>query len=399
MHIKIKAARLWQLAFSIIFISIFVACEDPGSIGSGFVEKSEITIDTILVTTLTASNQDAYTGRLNRSAIGRFQDGLMGDIEAFSLFKPSIQRSSDTLVFDSSTNLSLRLQIFEGEAYGDTTTTGTYSVYRVDSPWRGSSLRNSTEIVIDESEVIGQFSDANVDTNGIVQVDLAGSWKEDYINYFNMADESRDEAYKVGDYGLAIVPNDGNNKILYTSFSSSNLMAVNSDTTFRAILDWGVDLERTGEVSDPERVILHSTYDRILHLDFTNTISGLENKNFVRAELVFKEDTLALFNSLNPGEIRTPVLGLGLILGPVDDIAYEAGFGILDFSAVSNDGYYRFSITSLLNNYLYDETVVSDIYIYLSSTSGSLGYTSLFSGAANQEDAPQLIIYGLESDE
>ncbi len=397
MHIKNRAAILWRLTFSITFLSIFAACEDPGSVGGGFIEKSEIKIDTILISTIISSNQDAYLGRLSRSATGRFQDDLVGEIEAISFFKPSIQRSSDTLVFDENTKLSLRLQVIQDEVYGDSSTTGTYSIFRVNSLWRGSAFRNSMDISINEGELIGQFSDAELDTNGIVYVELSGSWKDDYINYFNMPDETRNDAYKAGDYGLAVVPDAGNAKIVYANYTISNLTAFDSDTTSRFILDWGVDLTRTGEVQNADRIILQSTFDTVLRFNLAEIADQMVNKNFVRAELIFKEDTLALSSTLNSGEVRSRALGLALKLGPLNDTAYELAFESPDFSAVSSDGFYRFSLTTLLNSYLYGSAPISDVYLYLSSSSGSLGYTSLFSGSSNpEENGPKLVIYGIE---
>tara|TARA_R110000868_G_scaffold408293_5_gene691006 strand:- start:36553 stop:37752 length:1200 start_codon:yes stop_codon:yes gene_type:complete len=399
MHIKTKAATLWRLAFSISFISIFIACQDPGSLGGGFIEKSEINIDTIQVTTLNASSQNAYLGRLSRSATGRFQDDLVGDIEAISFFKPSIQRSSDTLLFDSNTNLSLRLQVVENVVYGDTTTTGNYSIYRVNSLWRGSAFRNSMDITVDEGELIGQFSDASLDSNGIVQLELSGSWKDDYINFFNMPDETRDAAYKAGDYGLAVVPDAGNSKVVYISYALSNLTAFGSDTTSRTILDWGVDLERSGALNSPGRIILDSTFDTVFRVNLAEVADQIGNRNFARAELELKIDTLALKNSLDVNEIRTSPLGLGLKLGPFDDVEYELGFSSSDLTTVNFEGSYRFTVTTLLNNYLFGEAPISDVYLYLSATSGNLAYTSIFAGDTNQDNNPKLIIYGVESGE
>ncbi|GAB5410673.1 MAG: hypothetical protein BalsKO_30380 [Balneolaceae bacterium] len=398
MNIKIKAAPFWQLAFSITFLTLFVACENPGSVGSEFIEKSEITVDTIQVTSLIESNQDAYLGRLNRSAIGRFQDDLAGEVQAIALFKPSIQRSSEETIFTDSTELSLRLQIVDNLIYGDTTTVGTYSIYRVTSPWRGSSLRKSTTVTIDQSERIGGFTDTDADTNGTIFVDLTGSWKNDYINFFNLPEETREESYKSGDYGLAIVPDVATEKIIYSIFTQSNLTSFDTDTTSRIILDWGVNVERSGEVSNPESVILDSIFERMYRINLTEIIDGLANKNFVNADLIFKEDTLALSSTLGVNEVRSSALGLGIKLGPSDDIAYEIGFSALDFSAVSTDGLYRFSLTKLLNDYLYGEAPISDIYLYLTASSGTLSYTSLFTGVNNPEDGPQLIIYGLEKE-
>lgn len=399
MHIKNKAAILWRLTFSITLLSLFVACEDPGSVGGDFVEKSEISIDTIIVANLIESNEDAYLGRLSRSASGRFVDDTFGEIEAISFFKPSISRSSDTTIFDNSTELNLRLQILENEFYGDTTSVSSYNIYRVSSFWRGSAFTNSDDITYDAGELIGQFTDAEIDTNGFVFVPLTGTWKDDYINYFNMPDETRDEAYKEGDYGLAIVPDVGNSKIVYNSYGLSNVTAYAQDTTSHIILDWATDIDLNNAVVNPDRVVLSSLFDTIYKINLSDLADQIPNSNFVRAELIFKEDTLAITSTLEEHEVRSDILGLGLTLGPVDDVPYEIGFGALDISATLEDDLYRFTLTTLLNNYFFGDLEISEVYIFMSVSQGNIGYSSLYSDDADPDDAPKLIIYSLNAGE
>ena len=403
MHIKTKAATLWQLTFSVIILSTFFACQDPGTIGGGFVEKTDIDIDTLLVTNIATTNQNAYLGRLGRSATGTYQDDLFGNINAVSFFKPSIFRSADTVVFDENTSFTLRLQLFENEVYGDTTQSGIYTIHRVNSLWRGSVFRNDMDISFDGAETIGQFSDVDADTNGVVEIELSGTWKTDYISFFNEADSIRDESYRLNEFGLAIVPDAGNNKITYTNYSLSNIRAIipqdtTQDTTSHFILDWGFDVDRTGEVNNPDKVNLHSTYNTVLRLNLASLGDQVNEINFVRAELVFNIDTLALKNTLAVNEIRTGALGLGLTIGPLDDEAYELGFGTIDLSAAARtDGTYRFNITNVLSDYIHGNLSINDLYIYLSANQGALAYTSLFNVNADPENAPRVIIYGLES--
>ncbi|MBO6523149.1 MAG: hypothetical protein JJ971_04925 [Balneolaceae bacterium] len=398
MHINTKAARFWQLAFSIIILSTFIGCQDPGTLGGGFIDKTDIDIDTLLVTNLTSSNQDAYLGRLGRSAIGSFDDGLFGEIESVSFFKPSIFRPADTVVFDANTIFKLQLQLQEGEVYGDTTQTGTYSIYRVNSLWRGSAFRNSMSISFDEAETIGQFSDADADTSGVVEVELSGSWKDDYIPFFNEPDSTRDDIYKRNDFGLVIVQDAGINKIIYANYSLSNIQAIAEDTTSHFILDWGYDLDRTGATVDPERIMLQTTFNNILRLDLSALADEVSDINFVRAELVFSRDTLNLSNTLQQDEVRSPSLGLGLSIGPLDDVAYEVAFGSIDLSAAArDDGTYRYNITNILNSYIHGELTINDLYLYLSANQGTLAYTSLYNAGADPELAPRVILYGLES--
>lgn len=400
MHIKTKAATFWQLTFSVIILSTFFACQDPGTIGGGFVEKTDIDIDTLLVTNITTSNQNAYLGRLGRSATGIYQDDLFGNINAVSFFKPSIFRSADTVAFDENTIFTLRLQLFENEVYGDTTQSGLYTIHRVSSLWRGSSFRNDMDINFNGSEIIAQFSDADADTNGIVEVELSGTWKTDYISFFNEADSVREEGYRENEFGLAIVPDVSNNKIVYTNYTQSNIRAIAQDTTSHFILDWGFDVDRTGELNNADRVNLHSTYNTALRINLTSIGDEVSEINFVRAELVFNTDTLTLKNTLAANEVRTNALGLGLTIGPLNDEAYELGFGTIDLSAVAKtDGTYRFNITNILNDYIHGDRSINDLYIHLSASQGALAYTSLFNVNADPENAPRVIIYGLESGE
>lgn len=388
---------MWRLAFSISFLALFVACEDPGSVGGDFAGKTEIDIDTILVTSITSNSLDAYTGRLGRSPIGNFEDGLFGSIETYSFFKPSINRSSETFTLSDTTRLFLNLRFLDEEIYGDTSSTGTYSIYRVNpnSIWRGSSYKISDEVLFEEAELVGQFSDEDIDTSGFASFELSGTWKDDYIAFFNGEEETRDDVYRADDFGLAIVPATENSKIVYTSFALSNLSMIQEDTTSQTILDWGFDVERTGQVNDADRIVLQSTFENVLTINLAELADQLSNINFARAELVFSEDTLEIQSSLDENMVRTSPLGLGLMLGPLEDEAYDLGFGTLSTSAIKSNGNYSYNITNILNNYLFGETSINEAYLFLIANDGVLSYTSLYASGADPNLAPKIIIYGL----
>lgn len=400
MHINNKAASLWRLTFSLIFLSIFASCQDPGTVGGDFVEKTEIDIDTLLISNLSMVSLDPYLGRLGRSATGLYNDALFGSIEATSFFKPSIFRVADSVVFDESTIFSMRLQLRESEEYGDTLSHGTYSIYRVNSLWRGSTYKKSSSIDIDQSELIGSFRDIETDTSGFVEFELTGSWKTDYIEAFNMSDSLRNDFYKSNEFGLAIVPDAGNEKIVYANFPLTTLHAFDEDTTSHFILDWGFDFERNGEVTDNDHITLPSTFENVLQVDLEEIADQISNINFVRAELIFTEDTLSQQSSLNQSNVRTSSLGMGVTLGPLDDDkAYEIGFGSIDIGSIETTGQFRFNITNLINSYIFGEsTALDDVYLYLAATDGSIAFTSLYSPTAEKSLAPKLVIYGLRGE-
>ncbi len=397
MHNRPKAATFWQLTFSVIILSTFFACQDPGTIGGGFVEKTDINIDTLSVSTISVSNQNAYLGRLGRSAVGNYEDDLFGTIETYSFFKPAISRSSNTIVLDDTTTYTLRLQLLENDIYGDTTQVNNYTIHRVTSLWRGSAFQNNMDIFFDQGETIGQFSDADADTNGFIEVDLTGSWSDEYPSFFNEPDSVRDENYRLNEYGLVIIPEAGSNNIRYINYSLSSLKANTPDTLSIGILDWGYDVDRTGEVTSSDRINLHSTLNNIFKFNLSLIGDEVEDINFVRAELVFNHDTLSI-NNMPEGEVRSTILGLGLSIGPLEDVAYELAFGAIDLSAAARaDGTYRFNITGLLNDYIHGTRDISDLYIYASANQGALAYTSLFFGDSDPSVSPRIIIYGLES--
>lgn len=396
MHINKKAAKIWQLAFSITFVSLLVACEDPGSIGSDFIEKSELKIDTLYLSSFAEQALDPYLGRLSRSSIGNFSDPLFGDFETISFFKPPISRPDDSFEVDRNNPLLLKLRLHDEVVYGDTSTVNSYSIYRINNLWRGSNFRKSESINYG-SELIGSFTDNSFDSSGFANVTLDGSWKQDYINYYNLGDSVREQTYRNNEFGLAIVPNANSEKIIHTNFSLSSFIIVDADTSIYPILDWATDIERTVAISDPDRIILQNAPDNYLTINFSEVADNIESKNFVRADLVFNVDTTAINNSIG-NSLRASNLGLGLIVGPSDDIAYELGFGGVDIASAINDGEYRLNITTLLNNYLYAGASIEEVYLYLVATEGVLTHTSLFSTNTGLGNAPRVIVYGIEEE-
>ena len=403
MQKKQKATKRGLLIFPGILFSFFIACQDPGTIGSKFVEKTKIDIDTLLLTDINTISADPYLGKLDRSAVGGFEDPLFGNLRAVSFFKPSITKASNTLPLVDEARFLLNLQLFPDEVYGDSTSEAEYSIYRATSLWRGSAFKQSMDINYDATELIGEFNDASFDTNGIAKIELTGSWVKDYINYFNMPDLTRNDFYRENEFGLVIVPNAESEKIIYTSYASSVLQSIvpdttSFDTTARNILDWGYDLETLPTSTDADRIRLESTLNAVIQVNLAQYTDQIESINFVRTELVFSVDTTSIVSSIAPNVQRTDPLGLGLKLGPLTDVAYELFFETNDASAVIQNGAYRIDITDELNAYLVGELELSDAYIFLIGAEGALSYTNLFSENSEREFTPQIIFYGLEGE-
>ncbi len=393
MRTNTKAARFWQLAFSVSLLIFFFGCEDPGTIGGDFVEPTEIEIDTIRITNITTETIDPYLGRLTLSAVGSFNDSKFGAATAFSFIKPEISRISDEDTLRSTFNFFLRLNMLPDEAYGDTSTTNSYSIYRVTSPWRGVNFRKSESVTYSNAELIGSFDDSMIDSLGFVETRLSGSWEDDYIRIFNLPDSLRDEEYRETEFGLAIVHDGASNKIAAFNNTQSQLRIIGADTTNQSFLDWGYDIDQTVDPGPGGTVDLPSTYDNLLSFNLADLADQVSSQDFIRAELVFTEDTLSLQNSLSNVEVRPSYLGLALISEDVEDLAYEFVIGGFNSNAFNDEGKFIFNVTSLVTNYFFSDTSLDKVYVYLFSNQGSLNYTSLYDETSSADRAPKLIIY------
>ncbi len=395
-----KAALTRRLAFSVFSILLLISCSDPASVGGKFVEQSEVKVDTIYINNLPTDNTDPYLGRLAYSALGEFSDPLYGDISSFLMVKPSIVKSASSPDLTTSDTFSLRLNIHEKARYGDTTATGMYSVYRINDSWRGTTYKKSNSVTWG-SELIGQFeiNNTTIDTAGFVEIPLNGSWVDDYISYFNMdGDSVRNENYRRNEFGLAIVPDGGNNKLVYTSISSSRLRIITAaDTSDKVMLDWAYDYDKGADNQSADHLNLFNTYERFITLNLEDIVAQLPNQNFLRAELVFSEDTtLMKHTSLGTNEIRPRPSLYVLSPGPTEDKAYAFAFEGSGLSGPYSKGKYTFNLTALFNANLFGSTALDEVYIYPFASEGLMAYSSIYGvNVADKALAPKVIVYGL----
>lgn len=398
MHIKSKAATLWRLAFSLTLLVLVVACEDPSSVGGEYVEKNKVVVDTILVDNLIGSTADPYLGRLSSTPVGSFSDPLYGDISSFSFLKVPIEAFvADTVVLSDTTTIQLNLRL-QDAVFGDTTTTTSFRIVRVTEQWRGSTFRQSSSLVYNDTETIASFSDTDVDSTGLLTVELGGSWKQDYINYFNSDADNRLELYEQNEYGLAILAESGAGKINYFNLAATDLVIQEPLNITLDVYDWGYDLDETRGTTPADRVILSNKYDQFFTLNLQQYADDLPSQNIIKAELIFTQDTTAINSSLSDSEVRTSVSQMGMIIGATDDVAYELGFTGNDLTGFLLEGDFVFDVTPAFNNYYFHTTDISELYIYLLTNQGYLSYTQLFSESADPDVAPKLVIYSLEEE-
>lgn len=407
MLINTKAVRFGQLIFSIVILFAFVSCQESGAVGAGFVDESEIVVDTIFVADQPFTSTNAYTGKLTYSPVGSFSDPLFGDIEAIGLFKPSIIQG-DIGDLPSTVEAILRLDVDINNVYGEQSDNGTFQIFRVGELWRGSAAKIGDDIEIQNNvgnplqTVVAEFEYVDIDTTGIVEIQLTGQWKNDFVGFYNNDDADRDSVYRFEDFGLAIVPDTDVDKIIYPRFSTSRLILIDTedqDTTTNIMLDWAYDLDITGGATPAGNITLSNTFNPFVTINFAPLADQLNNNNFVRAELVLTPDSLSLSGSITNSQLRTDNPPFRLQLGPSEDVAYDLGFNITNSRATIDGGAYRFDVTGLFNAYLFGETDISEIYLYAGQNQGYLGFNSFYGFNADRAVVPRILVYNLEESE
>lgn len=404
---NLRAIKVRRLILYFSFPILFLTCKENGSIGGGFIDESKIETDTLYITESSFKNANSLTGRLTFSPIGYFADPLFGEINAVGYFKPSITKnSSDTLKIDD--QIFLNLSVHPDNIYGNQSSNGTFKIYRIGEFWRGSSItmNDNLEILNDMAEPtdsieIATFNFSDIDTTGFIDIPLEGSWKSDFVRYYNNDENNRDSTYKHEDFGLVIVPENDVDKIVYTKFSSSRIISIdqNQDTTINTMFDWAYDID-INNVNAPEgNITLSNTFNPYMIVNLHPLAENLSNNNIIRAELVLTPDSTTISTSLIDNQIRTENPPFRVQLGPSNDIAYDLGFNTTNSKGIITDGIYKFDLTGLFNAYLFGDTDISEIYLYAGQNQGYLGFNTFFGFDADETAVPKVLIYYLEEAE
>lgn len=392
----------YSLCIPLLTLLMFIGCENPGSVGGNFVDKTELTFDTLAISNIQPQSFIGYTGRMNFVSLGKYSDPVFGDIETSALLKPSINHSlptGDSL--DNDYSMKLELVIDSVNTYGDTLSASNFSVFEVTSDWNGATYKIDSELTYDESKLIGSFSLG--DENSII-INLSNEWRSTYGRYFHNTDSDADSLYRYEFKGLVLVSRDGNNKISFPSINSSKFLAINevdADTTELGIRDWAYSFNRSGEDYPSDVSPLHTTLEHMLHFNIGDFINDFQDENFVRAEIIFYEAADLLEENLPTNHNRLRVPSISLDVGYEEDPAYEFQFGAAESPGVkqNSDNSFRINITDYLNNSLYSNEDERDLYFGIGSNEGALRSTLVYNETATANVRPKLIITSLKDGE
>lgn len=381
---------------------IFNSCEDPGSVGSEYVDRPELQYDTLSISNTQVLNYFGYSGRLTFIPMGAYSDPVFGDVSASAMVKPILTPTvADSIELgDFSMNLEFRLDSLE--TYGDTLGNTSFTLYEIIQPWRGRALRMNEDIEHGTTPM-GSFT-VGPDANTVTVNNLSSTWVDEFKCYYNncmdLADV--DSAYNYEFGGLIAVPDQGNTKIEFALASESRFNIVSesgSDTISVGLRDWGYTMER-GQQNIPQNTFpLHSTLESMLKITMPlqELKDGTTSRNILRADVVFYEAENDLTSGLPANHQRLRVNGLNLGTVVTEDPVYQYQFGSISFFGVKNenDSGYEVNVTNYINNVLFGEESREELIVGIGSATGVLRSTIFYDDSAPEQFRPKIIITSL----
>lgn len=416
--------RTATLAVLSAFLILLSGCEDPGGVGSRFLDE-DAGLETI--TTPLASSEavtvDSYSGRLRYMAIGRYDDPVFGQFESIGILKPSIDTTSIGSHVSEEDLFQLRLT-FSSTHYGDTTQTARYELYRLNDIWRGNELYFTDQLEMDLSERVGEFE---VSGESTVSVDLAQSWIDEYNEFLASSDEDRQDQYRTGFPGLAIVPADGTTRAHFIRVRPdpgddaedeelARFVRVPAEDLeeweewdgteeedprqFQPLADWGA-FGAWGEPAerDEKSIYLTNPLESVLRVETGLSESVPGGRNQANAQLIFHPNRELL--ELPDGHVRPEVTQLRLHRVNSDRIG-EWIFGrdpVLTASLNQGNDSFRFDLTGYINEILFNEPPPGQFYLSAHTVTGLVFSTVLHGEDADDETLrPKIIITSVNSD-
>jgi len=317
---SLKRRKLSDVNHIIILIAAIIVpllggCDPSGSVGGGLGgSETDIQYDTTTISQIHVDTLVAYTGNLNFFSAGQFKDPLFGDITATGFIKPPLASNGDSLVFDESTEVFLKLALNNDTVYGDTLAGQKFNIYEIQQLWRGNQWKINQEVPLAPSPLTS-FTVQHKDT---LQIPLPSTWAEKYADYFKLDRSNRDSIYFREFWGLSIVPDNYGKIVTVDPFTSSllitNLKVVKPDSvivenprldslsTSLGSGEWAYNLQRRNVVSPPDSDStdkLISTYERVFRFEYDFDFEDIKRRNIAKVEILFYVDKQLLDQSIN----------------------------------------------------------------------------------------------------
>jgi hypothetical protein len=414
MKLTQKGSRFSIAAFLLLSVLVIAGCDSTGLVGEGLVpDDSDIKQSAVEPDTFETISANTFSGRLQNSAMGYFEDPLYGNLNAVTLLKPSISRAQIEDLQPGDT-MTLLLS-FSSVVYGDDLAGSEFEIFEAGEIWRGNELRYNNEISVDFSNKVGEFQVTNEDS---LEVELSQAWVEKLRTFFDQPTGVRDTLFVNNFPGLAIVPSAGSQNIrfirhsreeegspietrflVYTAVEENGNGDDEDEVVGRRLdlSDWGSSVIRTDEPESTDGMVMHSI-DRILKIDFDLPVEELRNRNITNATLVLtlRKDNEELFPEINRPEIRS-VRGHSFTVEP-SDLPSEIFTAPSRFISTINEGEntFSFNLTQYVLNEVFGERGEGPIYITLQTVNGILYSSMFYDDNAIESRRPRIVITSFE---
>lgn len=388
-----KAAITWRLILSGFLVISLISCEEPSSVGGQFIGGSNLRFDTLFVEDFTPQNELIFSGNLQYTPVGKYNDPLFGETKSIAFLKPQI----NTLTFeddvDANFQLKLELRINSDITSGNTIRPVNFDIFPVSEFWRGNEVVSNDAIGIDSSRSFGSFSQFGEDS---LVVDLSEDLLLELATYINNDSTNADSLYNYDFNGLAIVPRDGDSRVIFPDMFDSRFFIISpdDDTTRFVSKSHAFNLERSNANTYPNRLYINSFFENFYSFNFEDVLPEYEQINLLKAEFVVYEDMNQLQSSLPNFHTRPEVGFLELKFANDSDLRYELQFTGSDFFGARdtlNNGF-RFDVTGHINQYFFTEPDDKTLYFNINPTGGIMRSTLLYDQTSNDSLKPKLIL-------
>lgn len=378
---------------TLLSVSVLTACEDPGVVGSTFIDESgNLSYGSFPIDKMDPVEFDAYAGKLGNIPIGRYLDPVFGDITSVGLIRPAISAFQIDTIDTSVDTLFLQL-ILDGTIYGDTLNTARFDVYEITQPWRGNELVYGDEVLFENTAPVASFEVRPAQDTLFFQ--LSQEWMEKYNASLIASGDDRDSAYVYGLPGLALVPRvRDTQKIVYikvesdvftdaTNLIQTRLIAADTSGTrrYQAMSDWGASVTRSGVGAYPVpggSSPIFGTTERFFEIDFSFTREKLISENLARVELVVFEDAPTMEGSLPEHHVRPAVTRAQIHVvnsGDPGEALFSESARYVSLKDSKNT--FRFNLTPSANAFLFDTLETNRYFLSVQTNNGLLHSTLL----------------------
>ena len=404
----------FSIAAILLSFLVIAGCDSSGSVGEGLgPDDSEIQKSVVEPDTFEGITSNTFSGRLQHSAMGSFDDPLYGSLNAVTLLKPSISRAQiDTIRPGDTMTLMLSLS---SNIYGDELAISEFEIFEAGQVWRGNELRYNSEISVDFSSKVGEFQVTDEDS---LEVELNPAWVEKLRTFYNEPAEIRDSLYVNNFPGLAIVPSSGNQNIRFIRHSREDedsplvtrFLVYPAEEGFDNgdeeedpvgnrldLRDWGSSVTRTDEAASTDGLAIHNI-DRVLKIDFDLPTEELRNRNITNATLVLtlRKDIEELFPEINrpqPRSIRGHSFQVEPSDLPAELFTTPSRFG----SSIDEDeNTFSINLTQYVLNKVFGERGEGPIYISLEAVNGIFYSAQFYDENAIESRRPRIVITSFE---